>query len=160
MPPATEENSLKDQMRNVLEEARMILPGVQALFGFQTIAVFNQRFVDMGVFSRYCHLAALMLVVVSIGLVMAPAAWHRLVSPSRVTAEITAISSKLISWALVPLALAVAMDVGVVIQLGTEMGTLSVSGGLITLAILALLWFIAPLCRRRRDQSRERYRGQ
>lgn len=27
------------EMRNIIEEARVVLPGVQALFGFQTIAV-------------------------------------------------------------------------------------------------------------------------
>ena len=44
--------SLKDQARNVLEEARMVLPGIQALFGFQLIAVFNQRFESIKKVSR------------------------------------------------------------------------------------------------------------
>ncbi len=30
-------------MRDIIEEARVILPGIQALFGLQTIVVFNQR---------------------------------------------------------------------------------------------------------------------
>jgi hypothetical protein len=30
--------------RDAIEEARMVLPGIQALFGFQLIAVFNERF--------------------------------------------------------------------------------------------------------------------
>ncbi|TLG71825.1 hypothetical protein [Methylocystis sp. B8] len=30
--------------RGAIEEARMVLPGIQALFGFQLIAVFNNRF--------------------------------------------------------------------------------------------------------------------
>lgn len=38
---------LGDTVRNILEEARMILPGVQTLFGFQLIVVFNQRFEDL-----------------------------------------------------------------------------------------------------------------
>ena len=62
----SEQISLTDQMRNILEEARMILPGIQALFGFQTIAVFNQRFEDLGPAMRTLHLAALALVVISI----------------------------------------------------------------------------------------------
>ena len=39
--------ALKDAVQFALDEARMILPGVQALFGFQLIAVFNQRFDDL-----------------------------------------------------------------------------------------------------------------
>jgi hypothetical protein len=30
-----------------IEEARMVLPGIQALFGFQLIAVFNERFKEL-----------------------------------------------------------------------------------------------------------------
>ncbi|GAC1430502.1 MAG: hypothetical protein NVSMB6_29390 [Burkholderiaceae bacterium] len=34
-------------MTSVVEEARMVIPGVQALFGFQTIAVFNNQFGEL-----------------------------------------------------------------------------------------------------------------
>ncbi|MFC5477072.1 hypothetical protein [Massilia suwonensis] len=34
-------------MRNIIEEARVILPGLQALFGFQTVAVSSERFEDL-----------------------------------------------------------------------------------------------------------------
>jgi len=36
--------SLEEETRTVIEEARMVLPGIQAFFGFQLIAVFNNRF--------------------------------------------------------------------------------------------------------------------
>lgn len=54
--------TLKDQMGHILEEARMVLPGIQALFGFQTVAVFNERFADLPGHAQACHLAALALV--------------------------------------------------------------------------------------------------
>lgn len=38
-PPDCEHESLKKAVTHTLEEARMILPGVQALFGFQLIAI-------------------------------------------------------------------------------------------------------------------------
>jgi hypothetical protein len=41
---ADEEESLKDALQQTLDEARMVLPGVQALFGFQLIAVFSDGF--------------------------------------------------------------------------------------------------------------------
>jgi len=78
MDQAPERNSLKDQMRNTLEEARMVLPGIQALFGFQTVAVFNQRFVELPAVVQNAHLVALLTVVAAIALVMMPAAWHRI----------------------------------------------------------------------------------
>src|SRR5262249_19943123 len=36
--------SLADTAGRLLDECRMVLPGIQALFGFQLIAVFNTRF--------------------------------------------------------------------------------------------------------------------
>jgi len=45
-PPRSnsEPESLKDQATHILDEARTVLPGIQALFGFQLIAVFSDRF--------------------------------------------------------------------------------------------------------------------
>ena len=36
--------SLEEESRTTIEEARMVLPGIQAVFGFQLIAVFNNGF--------------------------------------------------------------------------------------------------------------------
>src|SRR5438874_12264465 len=79
--------SLKDEARNIHEEARMVLPGIQALFGFQLIAVFNRPFFDLDPFDRVLHLSSLVLVAVSIGLIMAPAADHRLAERGRISSR-------------------------------------------------------------------------
>lgn len=39
-----EKESLSKVASHILEECRMVLPGIQALFGFQLIVVFNSRF--------------------------------------------------------------------------------------------------------------------
>lgn len=51
-------------MRNIIEEARVVLPGVQALFGFQTIAVFKDRFGELAYYAKASHAAALIMVIV------------------------------------------------------------------------------------------------
>ena len=43
-PPEHERVKLSQAASYLLDECRMVLPGVQAIFGFQLIAVFNQRF--------------------------------------------------------------------------------------------------------------------
>ena len=61
----------------LLDECRMVLPGLQALFGFQLIAVFNQRFSqELSLAEQEMHLRALGLVAISGALVMIPAAYH------------------------------------------------------------------------------------
>jgi hypothetical protein len=63
---------------HLLEECRMVLPGIQALFGFQLIAVFNQGFDEkLTSGEQQLHFLALFLVALSAALVMAPAAIHR-----------------------------------------------------------------------------------
>jgi hypothetical protein len=65
---AGERESLKDEMRNVVEEARMVIPGIQALFGFQTMAVFNNRFEDLPQPAVVAYLIGLGLLALAIGL--------------------------------------------------------------------------------------------
>jgi hypothetical protein len=52
----------------------MVLPGIQALFGFQLVAVFNQRFTELSNFVQLTHFAALMLTAQAILFVLTPAA--------------------------------------------------------------------------------------
>jgi hypothetical protein len=149
MREAPEKNSLKEQLRNILEEARMILPGIQALLGFQTIAVFNQRFDELSVASKYCHLSATALILISIAFVMAPAAWHRLVDPRHSSEEMVVFSSLLICFALFPLALAIALDTYVVLEIAeaTERVT-NIVVSILVLLLLLSLWLALPLWRR------------
>jgi len=68
---------LGDAIGSIFDEARMILPGTQTLFGFQPIVVFNSRSA-----SKYLLLAAIGLVAVTTGLLVAPAADRRRVEPA------------------------------------------------------------------------------
>ncbi len=77
-----EELKLGDAVNAVLNECRMILPGIQALFGFQLIAVYQPPFFDkLTGGEQRLHLAALILLALAAGLVMAPAAYHRQTAP-------------------------------------------------------------------------------
>jgi len=54
--------SREEEATHVLDEARMVLPGIQALFGFQLVAVFIQRFSsDLAPWQQLVHLIALYL---------------------------------------------------------------------------------------------------
>jgi hypothetical protein len=76
--PASEPKGLHDDARMTLDEARMILPGMQALFGFQLIAVFSDGFGRLADMEQLAHLGSLLLVTISIALIMTPAAYDRI----------------------------------------------------------------------------------
>src|SRR5439155_16789122 len=72
-----EEISLVDAAEFILEECRMVLPGIQALFGFQLIAVFSARFQSaLTANEQRLHMVAIVLIVLSTAMIMTPAAYH------------------------------------------------------------------------------------
>src|SRR5205823_10297737 len=81
--PQSQIESPEERAHSTHEEARMVLPGIQALFGFQLIAAFNTRFTELELADRAVHLSALILVALAIALIMTPAAYHRICEPGR-----------------------------------------------------------------------------
>src|SRR4051794_39376366 len=105
------EERLEKIAQAAIEEARMVVPGIQALFGFQLIAVFNQRFHDLTSGEQALHFFSLVLVAVAIALIMTPAAYHRLVEWGSVSDFFVRLASGLIATAMVPLMVALCLEV-------------------------------------------------
>ncbi len=127
----------------------MVLPGIQALFGFQLIAVFNQRFADLGRVEQMLHFGALALVAVSIALIMAPAAYHRIAEPATVSRGFVELASRLISAAMLPLMLAIAIELGLVAWMVMQSAVASAAAAAGVVLLYAWLWFALPLRARR-----------
>ncbi|MGZ5181338.1 MAG: DUF6328 family protein [Ramlibacter sp.] len=152
-PDAVEQESLKDEMRNVVEETRMVIPGVQALFGFQTMAVFNQRFEDLPASGVTVYLAGLGMLAVAIALLMAPAAFHRMSERGQISRDLIELASHLLTWGMAPLMLGLALDIYVVILAALDDERLAAGGGVAALLLFALLWFVLPAARRWRGSA-------
>lgn len=88
----------------------MVLPGIQALFGFQLIAVFNAKFWELSFSQRVTHLIAIGFVAIAIALVMTPAAYHRVVLQMSISQRFLDISSRLLLCSMVPLMLEICLD--------------------------------------------------
>lgn len=146
----TDSDHLNEEMRNIIEEARVILPGVQALFGFQTIAVFNDRFTELPAYAKECHLLGLGMVIIAVALVMTPAVYYRVVEPANISPGMIRRSSSLIRWALAPLACGLALDMFTVIIMATSDFHVSLGGALATFLFLSGLWFAFPWHQRNR----------
>lgn len=147
-----EKQKLTDKIKHVLTECRVVLPGSQALLGFQFICVLTESFDRLPQLSKYIHLASLGLNALAIVLLITPAAYHRLVEEGEETEHFHRFSSKILVAALVPLALALAGDVYVVVQKVSESQLLSVVSALVVLAVFWELWFGLTLYRRTQRQ--------
>lgn len=146
-----EELSLDQSASHLLEECRTIVPGVQTVFGFQLISVFNERFAErLSQGEQLLHLAAMMLVVVAMGLVMAPAALHRMLEPHSVSRRFVETASRFMLWSLVPLALGICLDAYLVSSLILHAARWAAVVAVALLLVLAALWYALPRALRRR----------
>ncbi|MDB6110702.1 MAG: hypothetical protein JWR69_2452 [Pedosphaera sp.] len=131
----------------ILEECRMVLPGIQALFGFQLIAVFNQGFSEkLSAGEQRLHLLAIMLLAIAIALIMTPAAYHRQTGPQEVTSGFIRLASRLLLASMAPLAVSICIDfylVGHVIYDGFLVPLLAA----LLFATIITLWFVLPRVR-------------
>ena len=141
-------SKLTDKIQHALTECRVVLPGSQALLGFQFIVILTESFDKLSSMSKYIHLASLGLNALTIVLLMTPAAYHRIVERGEETEHFHRFASKILVAALVPLALGMAGDVYVVVQKVTDSLLVSVVSALVILAIFWELWFGLPLYRR------------
>ena len=89
----------------------MILPGLQALLGFQLVAVFSAQFeTHLSDTEQRIHLIALTLLAIADTLCQ-PAEVHRQTRPRQVSAHSLLLSGRLLLTALVPLMFGIALDV-------------------------------------------------
>jgi uncharacterized protein DUF6328 len=135
---------LEEEATHATDEARMVLPGVQAIMGFQLIAVFNQRFETLSFNEQLLHLVAFFLVTLAMGLIMAPAAYHRQAERARVTRRFVDLASALLSLALIPLMVGVAFDSYILTRLVIGLPGQAVMCALAVFAVLCGLWFGLP----------------
>jgi hypothetical protein len=130
-------------MRDIIEEARCILPGLQAVFGFQTIAVFNERFNDLAPYAQACHMVGLALMVIAMALLMTPAVYYR-AQHGYATSLMVKVSRRAIRGALMPLALGLSLDMLTVVSLATDMLSLSIAAAVASLLLFVGLWYLIP----------------
>ncbi|WP_148306210.1 DUF6328 family protein [Gemmatirosa kalamazoonensis] len=143
--------SLDTAASHLLEECRTIVPGVQAVFGFQLVAVFSQGFDrHLSAGEQRLHLGALALVVVAMALVMAPAALHRQAEPRTVSGRFLRVASRMLLLSLAPLALGICLDVYLVARviLGASGWAAALATALC--AALGTFWYALPRHLRRR----------
>jgi hypothetical protein len=145
---------LKDRMSHVLDELRVVLPGTQALLGFQLIAVFSDGFKGLEDWARYVHFASLLLVAFSAVLLMTPASYHRIVEAGNDSERLHGFATRCIIAAMAALGTGLALDLGVVsfVVFGSEQAAAVVT--VVAMSVFAGAWFVMPMVvRAHRDQS-------
>jgi hypothetical protein len=147
---SAEDTPLDQRIEHMLTEARVLIPGGQALLGFQLAIMLTETFARLPQTSKIIHVAALCSIALTVMLLMAPAAFHRIAYLGRDSEEFHRLGSALVVASAVPLALGITGDlyIAITLALGSVLaGALSAAAAAIA---LFTLWFAVPLALRRR----------
>jgi hypothetical protein len=144
-----EPTPLHTKIDQMLTEARVILPGAQALLGFQLVIMMTKMFDRVPPPVRVVHLAATLCTATAIILLITPAAIHRIAFDGRDDPRMHTVGSILITVALIPLAAGVSCDLFVALTRLFGEGRLAITAALLTFGLLMGLWYVLPFALRR-----------
>jgi hypothetical protein len=139
---------LKTKIEQMLTEARVIIPGGQALLGFQFVCTFNRSFKELPLSIQYVHAASLRAVALAVLLLMTLAALRRIAFHGADDRCFLKIGSALVVAASIPLASGIAGDIAVVFFKVTDSMFDAVVAGCLSLLVLLGVWLAYPVWRR------------
>jgi hypothetical protein len=146
----SENTPLDERITQMLTEARVVLPGVQALLGFQLASVISQSFEKLPASSKAIHAASLGCITLAVILLIAPAAYHRIVFSGQETEEVHRLGSWFVTGATIPLAFGLSGDIYVVLAEITASVMIGMLIASFTLVFLIGLWHLLPVVIRAR----------
>jgi uncharacterized BrkB/YihY/UPF0761 family membrane protein len=142
-PAEQDKEEQRERYRELLEELRVILPGVQVLFAFLLTVPFSSRFTDLDTTGRNIFAGSLLGVALTTAFLVAPTAIHR-IAPDVDRAKRLGTATKLVVIGIVLLAISISIAVFVVTRFLFESTTLGVVFGAVTAVTFAALWFALP----------------
>lgn len=146
-PGETPEQRYDRNLIGLLQELRVATLGVQVLFGFLLGLPFTARFSSLHDWQRWLYLVIVMLSSISIALLVAPVAYHRLLFRRRQLGYLLRAANVMAIGGMVTVALAVTCAVLLATSV-VEPGVPAIVLSLVVLALFAILWFMLPLSRR------------
>ena len=141
-------------MVEMLQELRVAQTGVQILFAFLLSLSFTERFARIDDFQLWTYVVTLLLTALTTGLLVAPAAIHRMLFGRGVKAATVRIGHHLFIAGLASLTLTLMGAVLLVLDVAVGRTFALWSAGAIGI-VLIFLWFVLPLPVRTRNDRED-----
>ena len=138
-----------EDLSDLLNEIRLLLPGTLLLVAFLIALPFNTGYTRVSQFDNAVYVALFLCAILSLLLFAAPAAQHRLMSPLRDRAAFKRSVNRQVIIGLIPLSAAITLATYLVISDVVNTLAAAIVAGIVGLTI-ASLWWVVPLNRRRR----------
>jgi predicted membrane channel-forming protein YqfA (hemolysin III family) len=143
----TEQERLDRNLNELLQELRVVIPGVQVLFAFLLTVPFQQNFTKINNFQRDVYFATLLCTAISAILLMSPTAYHRLTFRYQQKRKLVFYSNHFAIIGLTFLAAAMTGALLLVTDVLFSTTTSAVVTGL-AVTLFLVLWYALPLRRR------------
>ena len=140
---------LHARIEQMLTETRVILPGAQAILGFQLIIVLSSGFDRLPPSSRLLHGVALIALAMAVILLVTPAALHRIVWAGEDSEDFLRVGGRITACSLLPLAIGIVVETFVVLRRATGSLAIATTGAAASGVLLLALWLAWPLALRR-----------
>jgi hypothetical protein len=147
--------ALAGKVKTALDETRTLILGAQILLGFQYQGAFQEKFDDLPFTSHQMSVLALVLMLLTVGLLIAPSAFHRISQKGESTGRMHGITSWCAALALLPFAMALGLDLALTLERAWGQKAAAMAGILFTGAAAAG-WYGAGLYMRRIQGATER----
>jgi Kef-type K+ transport system membrane component KefB len=154
----SEDQRLNRNLDQLLQELRVVLPGVQVLFAFLLAVPFSSRFSKVDDFERDVYFVALLLSAVAVALLMAPSMQHRILFRHSQKRFLVNVGSVMTIAGMTALAFAIVLSLVLVAHFLFGSGAAWAAGGLAFVAF-GLLWYALPIQRRLSDHDGEEERA-
>jgi amino acid transporter len=141
------------ELIELLNELRVALPGIQVLFAFLLAVPFQQRFQHVSEFERDTYFVTLCTALISIALLIAPSAFHRLNFRHHDKQRIVSFGNRCVIGGLAALAVAL-VSVMVLVTDVLFAGAAVIIAPVLSAGLLILLWAVLPLRERARGEER------
>jgi hypothetical protein len=144
-----EHAKLHDKIDYALTEARVMLPGAQALLGFQLLVILTKAFETLPDSARVVHFVALACVALAIVLLIAPAAIHRIAFDGEDDERFLRLASRVVTVALIPLSLGISTELYVATTRLLPGSSVPLWTSAVGLCCLLGLWYAVPFALRK-----------
>jgi hypothetical protein len=146
-PGESRKERIDRELLELLNELRVALPGVQFLFAFLLVVPFQQRGADLTEFQRDVYFVTLLAAAVATGLLIAPAAQHRVLFRQQDKENLLRRSHRSAFVGLIVLAIAICSAVLLVTDVLFDLVQAWVTAGVVA-GLLAWWWIAVPFWQR------------
>jgi len=145
--PEDKAQRLDRELMEMLNELRVMLPGVQALFAFLLIVPFNERFGEATTNERVAYYIAFAAAALSSVLFIAPSVYHRVQFRRHDKEQLLRVGNAEVVAGTIVLGIGIAASIYFVTGFLVD-DVVALIASVVSFVLLSVLWWAVPLSRR------------